>query len=390
MPGCSSPSKASHRSLKGFYARIDLFAALKSAQVGVSKKAFLPPDLTNTFARPLTRVSSPNVIYDFIPKTQVICDCCKVEKPQWRFEAESLSVTTLLTSEKDSFRGDFYLCGRCAWLLEKDDEPSLVALAHAAGRRFFKDGMVVAGMSEAQATARAVGLIVLMRRSRTASQPFPFDVDHVDYRLGYTSGFNPGTLPRGSVTDRPTDAHAWLANQAATVCTFQEVRTEYRRRFGFVIPNEQILSRIAQFSPHGALDWGAGNGYLAYLLSAIGVDALAVDVATVESGYNAFWSPKIAKFRKRRSWMLPQVSNDKHLTQTAGRTLILAWPPAQDPMAAECLSKYRGSRVIYIGEWRRATANDDFHELLSAWHKVAEVVIPTHYGLRDRAYFYER
>lgn len=331
-------------------------------------------------------VSSPNLRFELVPKRDFKCDACRAMAPIWRIEATALYVRTGISDEQTSFGGDFYLCDSCLGMLQDTSENGTYRFAHAVGQRFLKQGV-----QEKDAALRAIAVVLLMRQSRTESRPFAFDVNRVDYRLGYTDGFAPGTLPTELDAKRQSDAQEWLARQTVDISIFELVRESYRHRFGYFIPNALLLQRIDEFSPSGIVDFGAGNGYLAYLLQNRGVDVIALDVATVESGDNAFWSPKEIQSRLRSSWLRPKiVSGAEELTRHPHRTLVLAWPPPSSAMAMDALVAYAGKRVVYIGEWRRATATDKFHEALSLWQKVEEVLIPTHYGMRDRAYFFER
>src|SRR5262249_778993 len=73
-------------------------------------------------------------------------------------------------------------------------------------------------------------------------------------------------------------------------------------------------------------------------------------------------------------------------------TLMLCWPPYEDHMAALALERYRGTRVIYIGEGAGGcTGNDAFHAALAEqWDLVTSHEIPQWQGLHDEVDVYAR
>lgn len=73
-------------------------------------------------------------------------------------------------------------------------------------------------------------------------------------------------------------------------------------------------------------------------------------------------------------------------------TLLLIWPPYDEPMALECLKYFRGDHICYIGEgWGGCTGCDGFHDFLGEhFNEVKKVSIPQWEGLHDRLFVYER
>lgn len=61
-------------------------------------------------------------------------------------------------------------------------------------------------------------------------------------------------------------------------------------------------------------------------------------------------------------------------------------------MADVSLRRYRGDRLVYVGEGvGGCCASDSFFRRLDAeWSEVAEINIPRWWGLYDCAWFYER
>lgn len=110
-----------------------------------------------------------------------------------------------------------------------------------------------------------------------------------------------------------------------------------------------------RYSP--IVEIGAGTGYWARLASQAGTDIVAHDADPERE-------PKY--FPVKRGG--PSMAQRHHR-----RTLLLCWPPRNEPMASECLSAYTGSTVIYIGEPSGATADDTFHDMLECdWETVEQ------------------
>ena len=198
---------------------------------------------------------------------------------------------------------------------------------------------------------------------------------------------------------RNPDAHAWLLNMAKFVrkdkmfVAAWPIRQAFVPRYGFVIPTALGLAAISRYSPHGVLDFGCGNGYLAFLLRCRGVDVLAIDKALPESGENEYWDGFPGETEWRAIFKLDFLAQNSDIPQTSTqflrhqwthieqgsyeaiersdpkRSLLLSWPPMDD-MAVTALRAYRGSTLTYIGENGGCTADDDFVEELKQWREI--------------------
>jgi len=71
---------------------------------------------------------------------------------------------------------------------------------------------------------------------------------------------------------------------------------------------------------------------------------------------------------------------------------MMSWPPYNDPMAYESLKKFKGNKLIFIGEDADGcTGCGKFFGLLnSKWNLVKEVEIPQWMGLHDALFLYSR
>ena len=159
------------------------------------------------------------------------------------------------------------------------------------------------------------------------------------------------------------------------------VRDEFIRRFGFAVLTPEAVEAIRPHNP--ILEVGAGSGYWAWELQQAGVDVVATDPGTGRyrcvggDGWSSWTSiKKITALRAIR----------RHPT----RTLLTVWPDLAD-WPVKALRAYRGKRVIYVGEFNGATADQAFHDLLERDFEEERIVtLPVFYGLHDRLMIYRR
>jgi hypothetical protein len=163
-----------------------------------------------------------------------------------------------------------------------------------------------------------------------------------------------------------------------------EVRSKLCKQFAWAIPCECAISEIAVYEP--LLEIGAGTGYWASLLRSRGIDILACDIAPpnlIENYYHV---------KMNYTEVLtggPEIL-DSHALHN-GRTLMLCWPPYSDPMAYDCLRRYQGKYVIYIGEYQGCCAEGQFFELLEKNYKeVKTVEIPKFDSIHDYLTVFQR
>jgi hypothetical protein len=164
------------------------------------------------------------------------------------------------------------------------------------------------------------------------------------------------------------------------------VRDKLVRMYAWAIPTEEALKMICKYSP--IVEIGAGTGYWASLLKAMGADVICYDlpIGTIDS---------ISKFRLRHVehiWHPINLGNEESVRKHDDRTLFLCWPPYDEPMAYNCLKKYRGKTVVYIGEGQgMCTGDDRFHrELNTKWNEVESCEIVVWTGIYDRLTVYTR
>lgn len=178
--------------------------------------------------------------------------------------------------------------------------------------------------------------------------------------------------------------------------TFLAARTPRDRltaEYAWAIPIEGVLRRLAELSP--ICDLGCGTGYWAKLLRDVGAEVIAVDASPPLEGEN-HWHRKEVGFPRQSITLRHFVDVIKGDASTfdvpSGHTLMLCWPPYKKAMAVVALERYRGTRVIYVGEGGGGcTADDAFHAMLAKqWDLVSSHEIPQWDGLHDAVHVYVR
>lgn len=185
---------------------------------------------------------------------------------------------------------------------------------------------------------------------------------------------------------------------------------DLRKRYSWAVPDEAALKTIAEHSPGGVMEIGAGGGYWAMLLQQRGVDVIAYDPAP--PGLSE------SQWHSGRAWTAVRVGDHLKAADHPTRALLLCWPSYDEPWAALAIRAYRGDTVIYIGEGPGGCTGDDaMHALLGersgCWHHdddfndlpcpgdcpgavgalfepVAEARIPQWHGLHDTLGVYRR
>ncbi len=153
------------------------------------------------------------------------------------------------------------------------------------------------------------------------------------------------------------------------------------RRYAWAIPCESALQSIQCFGP--LVEVGAGTGYWARLLAERGVDIICYDRHPPGDGKSHYRGP-FYPVRRGGSYSLGRVS--------AKRNLLLGWPPHKESMGQNCLKRFRGRYVIYIGEGEGGrTADSAFHQALKRdWKQVESFHLMQWEDMHDQGWIYER
>lgn len=158
----------------------------------------------------------------------------------------------------------------------------------------------------------------------------------------------------------------------------------YTHKFSWAVPDDQAIEIIAAYSP--LVEVGAGTGYWSWLLREAGADVLAYDKypPSEASRENTFHAGK-------PTWTQVLQGDESVLDAIEGRTLFLCWPPHNDKMAFNALSRFIGDGVIFVGEYGGATGDPQFFQLLeTGWDEEFSAPIPNWTGRDDALFVYRR
>ena len=183
------------------------------------------------------------------------------------------------------------------------------------------------------------------------------------------------------------------------------VRHGMARRFSWAVPDDAALDTIAEHSPRGVVEIGAGGGYWAGMLRARGVDVVAYDPDPA----GGLWSGDgRTGWHDGTRWSDVLPGDHTAVQDHPDRTLLLVWPSYSAPWTDEVLDLYEGDTVIYVGA-ASVTGSDRMHALLGApcrhveddedcdclpvsvlFEQVSVVEIPQWYGIGDRLSVHHR
>lgn len=142
--------------------------------------------------------------------------------------------------------------------------------------------------------------------------------------------------------------------------TFHGLTRDAASHYSWGVPTEKVIRMIASLGP--LVEMGAGNGYWAMLLSKVGSDIIAFDEKPT-------WS-RLRSLADQNPWMAMGVRHGKvrrgrpeDLRRMSERTLLLCWPPKDDPMAIDSLMAWGGDRIVLVGP-RKYVGSDEFYDEL--------------------------
>jgi hypothetical protein len=156
------------------------------------------------------------------------------------------------------------------------------------------------------------------------------------------------------------------------------VRESFVKKYSWAIPNAHALEAIAKCSP--LVEMGAGTGYWASLLRAMGVDVVAYDEAPPGNG-----SVSRNKYHLPFQYTTVVEGGPNVLWAHSDRALFLCWPPYDDPFAFDSVNLWGGNVLVFVGEGSGGcTGCDTFHDKLrEQFLRRQTVEIPTWPGIRD-------
>jgi hypothetical protein len=170
------------------------------------------------------------------------------------------------------------------------------------------------------------------------------------------------------------------------------------KKFAWAIPDEKALTAIADHSPRGVVEIGAGGGYWTKMLRERGVDVIAYDPA-----------PHLSDWHEG-AWTEVLLGDYTAVIGHSDRTLLTVWPEYEAAWSHQMIELFEGEKVVYVGEgWGGCTGDDRFHQLLggvgcTCWggeectcdlsaarfKEISTVGIPQWAGIHDYLSVYQR
>ena len=158
--------------------------------------------------------------------------------------------------------------------------------------------------------------------------------------------------------DTMADLQALETAEPETVAAFFAAAVlPLRRAYAWAVPSHEALSAIAEASPRGVVEIGAGTGYWASELRCRGVSVAAYDIAPVHldlhNGYH-----HLGDGGNALPWFDVQAGGAEAAAAHSERTLLLCWPPKESEpgafaevatLAVDCLEQYGGDTVCFVG-----------------------------------------
>jgi hypothetical protein len=126
--------------------------------------------------------------------------------------------------------------------------------------------------------------------------------------------------------------------------------------FSWAVPTQRSIDAIKRYTDR-VIEIGCGSGYWAWLMEQAGIDVIAFDAML----------PPFA-------WYTVHLGNEVEVLLHSDRTLFLCWPPWNSEMASNSLSFYKGSCIIYVGEWMGGCASPKFFWLLNMHFEAVETI----------------
>lgn len=165
-------------------------------------------------------------------------------------------------------------------------------------------------------------------------------------------------------------------------------RNDFVTDFSFTIPYYEIVQKVASYSP--IVEIGAGSGYWARCLTEAGADVLAYD--SFPPGEHSPWEWQKGNPWFDDSWYGIIKGDESAAADHPERTLFMAWPMPQSPMAYNALISYMnsgGRTLIYIGDPHPASSGDEhFYKLLYKQREIETLDLYSWPGINEKLLIY--
>lgn len=213
-------------------------------------------------------------------------------------------------------------------------------------------------------------------------------LDFYNRRLGHEQICKEARRLRSSQLDRPS-------RHVTCKCVGISMIDQPTKKWSWAVPDDRALTAIAEHSPNGVVEIGAGAGYWAGLLRQMGVDVIAYDPAPFDSVWHDGPHSEVL------------LGDHTAVIGHSDRTLLTIWPEYEAAWSHQMVELFEGEKIIFVGEgYGGCTGDDEFHRLLgqctcyedececgstkSPFREIATVGVPQWAGIHDYLFVYQR
>jgi hypothetical protein len=187
-----------------------------------------------------------------------------------------------------------------------------------------------------------------------------------------------------AIISKDSDIFEYLRQPERNIVEYWNKREDFRSGTSWHIPTKELVDSLVEYSP--IVSVGSGFAYTESLAVKEGADIVATDL-----------SPN-----KKNTWCrdgefycgVEKIKADEAVKKYKDRNVFMAWPPYDNPMAAEVANAMdTGKYLIFVGEsYGGCTGDDNFFELLSEKFEVVnyDIPIPNWPGIRDECVIYKK
>lgn len=165
----------------------------------------------------------------------------------------------------------------------------------------------------------------------------------------------------------------------------QVKRDRFNEMFSWSVPSKELIDEITRLSNDTILSLGSGRAFIERLVQSKGGKIVATDIGTSGGYYNDLESGTFMDVESIGY-------KDALKKYSDSKTLLMSWPPQDDPMAVTALKEFKGDFVVYIGEGQGGcTATDEFFdEVRKSWDLVKKIEIPRWSEIYDYGFILKR
>lgn len=128
-------------------------------------------------------------------------------------------------------------------------------------------------------------------------------------------------------------------------------RKELTEKYAWAVPDDRVIQYIVDHSLDSKVyEIGAGNGYWSYEIQKRGGDIMPIDIEPPED-----------------CWTDVYIGSYELLNPDNVDNVLLCWPPANHPMAANCVKHLDPNKVFFVGlENTTVTGDEEFHNIMNS------------------------